>query len=139
MRAYYGWPGADLITQYAEETAILLSGRYLRSVEYGFKRDEKVIFALKYVAKSDGTLQADERPGRVPYGLDVSGATTYSYLSRSDSFFQLTAEQQAKIEATLPFSRSGAPTPKAGNGLWEQSRTYSSNGEGVIRNVFRLL
>ena len=139
MRAYYGWPSADLITQYAEEAAILLSGRYLHSVEYGFKRDGKVIFALKYVAKSDGTLQADDRPGRVPYGLDLSSATRYSYLIRSNSFSQLTSEQQAKVDSTLPFSRSDAPNPETGHGFWEQSRSYSSNGEGVVRNVFRVL
>ncbi len=75
MRAYYGWPSADDITQYAEEAAILLNGRYLQSVEYGFKRNGKVILALKYTARSDGTLQSDDRPGRVPVGLDVSGAS----------------------------------------------------------------
>jgi Bacterial HORMA domain family 1 len=62
MRAYYGWPTADEITDFAEEAAILLKGRDLRSVEYGFQRYGKVIFALKYVARSDGTLQSDDRP-----------------------------------------------------------------------------
>lgn len=139
MRAYYGWPSADDITQYAEEAAILLNGRYLQSVEYGFKRNGKVILALKYIARSDGTLQGDDRPGRVPFGLDVSGASRYSYLCHSDSFSRLDSGQKADIEASLPISRTGSPAPETGNGYWDQSRSYSSNGEGVVRNIFRPL
>jgi len=139
MRIYYGWPSADLITQFAEEAAILLNGRYLQSVEYGFKRNGKVIFALKYAAKSDGALQADERPGRVPFGLDVSGATSYSYLYLSDSFSRLNSEERTKIESSLPFNRTACPTPETVHGYWEQTRSYSSNGVGVVRNIFKPL
>jgi len=139
IRACYDWPSTADITAYAEEAAILLNGRYLRSVEYGFKLNSKVIFALKYVARSDGTLQSDDRPGRVPFGLDLSGATRYSYLYHSDSFSRLNSEQQAEIEASLPVRRSGGPSPETGNGYWEQSRSYSSNGEGVVRSIFRPL
>jgi len=139
MRAYYGWPSAEDITGYAEEAAILLSGRYLYSVEYGFKRADRIIFALKYMARSDGSLQSDDRPGRVPSGLNVSGASRYSYLFYSDSFSQLHSDQRASIKASLPVSRSDGPTPETGDGYWEQSRSYSSNGEGVVRNIFRPL
>lgn len=139
MRAYYGWPTVEDITGYAEEAAILLSERHLHSVEYGFKRQGKIMFTLKYIAKPDGTLQADDRPGRVPRGLDVSGASRYSYLCYSDSFSKLSFDVRAKIKASLPVSRSDGPTPETGNGYWEQSRTYSSNGEGVVRNIFRPL
>ena len=137
MRCHYGWPSAEEITHYAEEAAILLNQRYLGSVEYGFKRNGKVIFALKYVARSDGTLQVDDRPGRVPFGLDLSGALHYSYLTYSDSFFRLPAEQQSTVQASLPISRSGSPSPETGNGYWEQSRSYSSNGMGVVRSIFK--
>jgi hypothetical protein len=139
LRAYYGWPSADWITRYAEEAAILLNGRYMQSVEYGFERNGKVIFSLKYVARWDGTLQTDDRPGRVPFGLDVSNASGYSYLHHSDSFLRLNSEQQAKIESSLPIRRSGSPTPEVGNGYWEQTRSYSTNGEGVVRSIFRPL
>jgi hypothetical protein len=139
MRAFYDWPTADAITQYAEEAAILLNGRYLQSVEYGFRRNGNVVFALKYVAASDGTLQTDDRPGHVPFGLDVSGATGYSYLHYSYSFSRLGSVQQANIKASLPVNRWDGPTPEIGNGYWAQSRSYSSNGEGVVRNIFRPL
>jgi len=137
MRLYYGWPPEEEISKYAEEAAILIAGRYLKSVEYGFRRDGNWIFVLKYESKSDGTLQTDDRPGRVPYGVDISGATGYSYLIYSTSYHALPESERKKIEATLPFSRTSAPNPTTSNGYWEQSRSYSSNGEGVIRNIFR--
>jgi len=139
MRGYYGWPSVQETTAYAEEAAILLAGRYLQSVEYGFERQGKVIFALKYIAQSDGSLQCDDRPGRVPSGIDMSGASRYSYLRYSDSFFRLRADQRANIKASLRVNRSDGREPETGNGYWEQSRGYSSNGEGVVRNIFKPL
>ena len=139
LRAYYGWPAADYVTRFAEEAALLLNLRYLRSVEYGFRRNGKVILALKYVARSDGTLHSDERPGRVPFGLDVSGARSYSFLEYSDSFLGESSQVRAQVEAALPVRRSEGPTPETAFGYWEQSRSYSSNGEGVLRSIFRPL
>src|SRR5579863_1772979 len=121
MRAYYGLPSENAITQFAEEAAILLNERYLKNVEYGFERNGKVIFALKYVARHDGTLQTDDRPGRVPVGLDVSGATGYSFLCYSDSFSRLSSSEQARIQNSLPISRVDKPTPQTVMGYWEQS------------------
>ena len=139
MQVYYGRPSDDEITAYVEEAAILLAGRYLSTVEYGFKKDGKVVFALKYVARSDGTLQTDDRPGRVPYGLNIDGTTWYSYLFYSNAYMNLDSGDQGKVQATLPVNRSSGPNPVTGNGYWEQSRSYSSNGEGVTRNIFRPL
>jgi hypothetical protein len=139
MRAYYGWPSENETTKYAEEAAILLSGRYLQSVEYGLKRNGKVIFALKYVARSDGTLQTDDRPGRIPIGLNISDTKSYSFLIYTDLFNKLSLDEQGKIKAPIPVIRSNGPNPETGNGYWEQSRTYSSNGEGVLRNIFKPL
>jgi hypothetical protein len=139
MRAYYGWPSENEITQYAEEAAILLNERYLGTVEYGFKRNGKVVFGLKYVACSDGTLQADDRPGRVPSNLNLSETERYSYLTYTSVFQNLSPQQQAEIKDRLPVTRSPQPAPATGSGYWEQSRSYSSNGEGVVRSVFRPL
>jgi HORMA domain-containing protein len=139
VRAYYGWPSVDEITHYEEEAAILLNERYLKSVEYGFKKNGKVVLALKYVATSDGTLQGDDKPGRVPYGLDLSDSSRYSYLEYSHSFHQLSSEERVKILTSLPVSRTDSPAPETVSGYWQQSRSYSNNGEGVVRNIFRPL
>jgi hypothetical protein len=138
MQSYYGSPPNERITKFAEEAAILLAKRYLASVEYGFKRNGQVIFALKYTAKSDGTLEADDRPGKIPPGLNMDGAVFYSYLRHNVAWYLLTASQQAVVEASLPIQRTGAGEPAfSGNGYWETSRSYSRNGEGVERLVFK--
>lgn len=138
LQSYYDSPSNEKITNFAEEAAILLSKRYLASVEYGFKKDGQVIFALKYVAKSDGTLEIDERPGKIPPGLNLSGAVFYSYLRYNAAWYQLSSAQQATVENELPIQRTSAGEPAfSSNGLWGSSRSYSRNGEGVERNIFK--
>jgi hypothetical protein len=116
----------------------LLDARYLKSVEYGFRRNGVTVLALKYVARSDGTLTSDDRPGRVYVESDVSDAKWYSFLEYSDAFLRLPQAQRDRFEATLPIQRVGTAAPQAGNGYWDQTRIYSSRGEGVLRHVFRL-
>lgn len=138
MRSHYGRPTEVDVTAYAEEAAMLLAKRYLGTVEYGFKRDGKVIFSLKFEARSDGTLGGDDRPGRVPATIDVSGASFYSWLTYSAAWSQLGAIERATFEATLPIQRVGGDTPVTAFGSWSSDRSYSSNGEGVSRQTFRL-
>jgi hypothetical protein len=138
LQAYYRRPSSERITDFAEEAAILLAKRYLHSVEYGFKKNNEVIFALKYMARSDGTLQTDERPGKIPPNLNVNDAVFYTYLRYNTAFNQLSAADQQKVESQLPFQRNGTGEPAlSGNGYWESSRSYSKNGEGVDRQIFK--
>jgi Bacterial HORMA domain family 1 len=138
LRLLYGKPEAQSVTEFAEEAAILLSKRSLKSVEYGFKKNDVIIFSLRYEVRPNGTLEADDRPGKIPYGLDMNGATFYSYLRYSDAFNSLPAESQLAIENLLPFQRNGAGEPTVSQtGQWVSSRTYSKNGEGVERLTFK--
>ena len=138
LRAYHGKPPEQHVTDLAEEAALLLAARYLKSVEYGFRRNGLTVLALKYVARSDGTLTSDDRPGRVHAEANLVGATWYSFLEYNETFLKLPQGDRDRFEATLPIQRPGAPAPQAGiDGYWEQTRTYSSNGEGVLRHVFR--
>jgi len=139
LRAYHGRPSEQEITDYAVEIAMLLAARYLASMEYGFSRNGVSILALKYIARSDGTLIVDDRPGRVYAEINTVDASWYSYRIYDDNFWKLDAAARARFEAELPVQRVDAPEPRAGNGYWEQNRTYSSNGEGVMRHVFRAL
>lgn len=139
VHAYHGRPSEQRVTEFAEEAALILAARYLKSLEYGFRRDGRTVFALKYAARSDGTLAADDAPGRVYADVKASD-TFYSYLEYNDSFWRLSQAERDRFEATLPFKRGGADAPQASSsGYWEQTRTYSSNGEGVIRHIFRTL
>jgi hypothetical protein len=139
LRAYCGGrPSEPLVSNLAIEASLLLDARYLKSVEYGFRRNGVTVLALKYVARSDGTLTSDDRPGRVYVESDVSDAKWYSFLEYSDAFLRLPQAQRDRFEATLPIQRVGTAAPQAGNGYWDQTRIYSSRGEGVLRHVFRL-
>lgn len=140
LRVYHGRPSEYQVTQFAEEAALYIAARYLASVEYGFRRNGVTVLALKYEARSDGTLTTDDRPGRVYHEIDVSNTDWYSYLITNHAFTTLPQSEQNRFEATLPLQRTAMPAPVAGsNGYWEQNRTYSFNGEGVLRRVFRPL
>jgi hypothetical protein len=140
LRVYHNQPTQQHITELAEEAALWLAARYLKCVEYGFRRDNVTVLGLKYTAQSDGSLATDDRPGRVYSEIDVSNAAWYSFLEYNSAFMALSSVEATKFKATLPFLRVEAPSPQAGaKGYWEQSRTYSSNGEGVVRHVFKPL
>jgi hypothetical protein len=139
MRAHYGMPSVTDVNDYAEEAALLLAKRYLKTVEYGFKREGVVVFSLKYEARSDGTLVNDDRPGRVPANVDITGAAFYSWLTYSQSWWDLDTSSRAGFKGAFPFQRTSGTEPETGNGYWEENRTYSKNGEGVSRKVFKPL
>lgn len=137
MRSHYGWPSSQAVTDFAEEAALLLAKRYLGTVEYGAKISGVVVFALRYTARSDGTLSIDDRPGRVPSDLDLTGASFYSWLTYSDEWQKLGTTEKALIVSGLPVQRSTGLEPVIGYGSWSGQRSYSSNGEGVDRQTFR--
>jgi hypothetical protein len=137
MRVHYGWPTEQAVTDFAEEAAMLLAKRYLGSVEYGAKIDGVVVFALRYTARSDGTLVMDDRPGRVPADLDLAGARFYSWLTYSAEWDRLGSTEKALFESGLPVKRTSGTEPITGFGSWSGQRSYSSNGEGVSRQTFR--
>ena len=140
MHSFYGYPPADDVTAYAEEAAMLLAKRYLGTVEYGFKRNGAVVFALKYTAKSDGTLSGDDRAGRVPADLDLNNASFYSWLTYSAAWTSnLDAAGRASFEKTLPVQRTSGSIPSMAIGTWSGDRSYSTNGEGVTRSTFRAI
>ncbi len=119
------------MTAYAEEAAQLLAKRYLGTVEFGFKRNGTVVFALKYETRADGSL-ADDRPGKVTANLDLSGTTFYSWLTYSDKWDALDAAKRAAFKSDLPVQRTGGQSPTMGNGYWEGGKSYSSNGGASI-------
>lgn len=137
MRAHYGFPPSAAVTAFAEEAAMLLARRYLNTVEYGAKVNGIVVFALRYQARTDGTLSTDDRPGRVPAGLNLSEASFYSWLTFSNVWANLGDAEKAIFESELPLQRAAGAEPAKGYGYWDNQRSYSSNGEGVTRSTFR--
>jgi Bacterial HORMA domain family 1 len=140
MSRLYGKPDLADIDDYADEAALLLRDGYLDWVDYGLRRRDAYgrwewVLRLRYVATTAGTLQ-DANPGGVPANTDTTGASWYSYLVKSTVFSQLTPEQQAAVEATLPIRRTGAPETGTGTGRWTGERSYSRDGTTLARTIF---
>jgi hypothetical protein len=132
----YDYPSDTAIENYGDEAAELLNRGYLGTVSYGFRRDGNWVFVLTYTARTDGTLTADDRAGKVPRGLDLAGTSFYSYLTYSPSWDQLTGSARDAVNAALPFQRTGAPEPGTAGGYWTSGQTYASNGSGTERRTY---
>ena len=139
LQKAYGDPTDLRINDFGEEAALLLRDGYLGEVTYGYRRNGNWILALRYVGQSDGTLEADDRAGKVPRGVDVSGAGFYSYLIYSQAWYKLSQDKQQTLEQTLPIKRTPGEPLGTNGGYWTTDRTYSSNGIGVARSTFQLL
>lgn len=138
MQRFYGFPSDEKIAQFEAEAIEFLKEGLLGTVAYGFKRDGKWIEpTLKYTARDLADSSAsDDDPGRIRPGVDVSGASFYSYLTKSAKWDGLSASEQAAFEKRLPLSRNGAPEP-AINGYLKTDLTYSSGGRALDRATVR--
>lgn len=135
----YGKPSDVDIEDYGEEAALLLRDGLLGDVTYGFRRDGNWILALRYVARTDGTLQADDRAGRVPRGVDITGAPFHSFLTYSPVWDRLDRQRRQAVKKSLPIQRTAGSAPGTANGYWTSDRVYSSSGSGLGRLSFRAI
>lgn len=135
IQAFYGKPDVTTLTKYIEEAAIFLAAGYLRSVQYGFKKNGKVIFEVEYTSQSATGI--DDKPGRVPPAADVSGGTWFSYLSYSDAFFnKLTHAQREAFKSKSPLHREPADPPQRADGLRSSgTKQFSEESLGIYREI----
>lgn len=126
MQQEYGGPSEARILQYLDELTELLVGGYVGEVTYGYRRDNTWIVAVKYTADTLGQLTADDRSGRIPRGVDVSGAVCTSYLTNTDKWWNLQPAERDRIQRSLPFQRMSADEPSVAGG-WDADKTYSSS------------
>jgi hypothetical protein len=132
---YYSNPTLEQINKFEAELTALLKAGYLESVTYGFKRDGQWIEALRYHALLDGTLLGDDDPGKIRPGTDVPGETFSSYLIRNRRWHNLSTQERAAFEDTLPIKRADAPEPPVANGSWSHGLSYSAGGRGIGRST----
>ncbi|MXX34909.1 MAG: hypothetical protein F4089_15480 [Gammaproteobacteria bacterium] len=133
MQRLHGAPSDAMIADYVEELITLLAGGYVDSVEYGFKRGNNWVVALRYLVNSDGSISAtDDRPGRVPLG-DVRGTGFGSFLVTSSKWSILSSVERERIERALPFVRTPGSEP---GGTWNYGgRAYSKDGVSLRRGA----
>lgn len=134
---YYGKPGEVAIRAYSEELAILLRDGYVEAYEFGYKKDNERVVCWRYTVHADGSVSADESPGKVVSWADVSGAVFYNFLSYSQKWFDLGVSERDRIKRSLPIQRSHGELPSDGAGYWICDRQYSSSGVGFSRQTFR--
>lgn len=138
---FYGKPSVEKINQYYEELVILLTGDsgggYLESVEYGFKKQEDLVFGLRYDVTRGGDLVTDDRPGRIPANEDTSDAEWFSLITYSDHFLQLSEVEKNNIKESLPFSRGFGTEPSTNLGTWYNEKIFTSGGVSLERRVFK--
>jgi len=129
----YGEPTEQhLVNLMGELTEYLVDG-YLERVTYGFRKGDLWVVALRYVGSEVGSLATDDRSGRVPRGVDRSGAGWCSHLVLNSKWWGLTSDQRSRYEGALPIQRTNGTEPSPGARGWLDDKTYSSSGGGVRR------
>lgn len=140
MQRFYGKPSDTDIANYEKEAIELLKAGYLWTVTYGFKRNgEWIEPTLRYTARNlYGSIADDNDPGRVRPNADIDGASFYSYLKYSNSWFKLPDKDKEFFEEKLPFKRGTADEPGV-NGYFNNDRIYSAGGRALDRASVRSL
>lgn len=98
----YRSPSESSLEQYRLELEELLSGGYVDRYQFGFKRNERAVWSLRYVVGPDGSLTGTGTAGGVPVGQNVSGATFFNFLTFSNSWSWLSpAEAGRRAEVAI--------------------------------------
>jgi hypothetical protein len=136
MRLYYGVPTEAKIEDLLLELSVLLQEGCIERIEYGLRRNGQWIVVLKYDA-SNGLYLTDDRAGRVPAGVDVAGASFYSYLTTNSKWADLPQSERDRISRRHNVERGDAPPTPTAAGYWTSDKTYSNGGVSLARSVFR--
>lgn len=132
---FYKKPTVEEINEYETELTALLQKGYLDKVIYGFHRNGKWVEGLMYKALPDGTLVADDDPGKIRPGTDVPGESFTSHLWRNENWNKLSAADQEAFYAPLPIKRVSSPNMPLENGYWANDLNYSAAKHGISRST----
>lgn len=134
---FYGRPTESRLEDYRTELEELLTGGYVDQYQFGFKRNGRVVWSLRYVVGPDGLLTGTGIAGGVPVGEDITGATFFNFLTFSDSWSWLSSAEREAVEEKLPFIRTDGTLPSDEGGYWVSDRVYADGGVALERTVFR--
>lgn len=134
---YNGEPSISDIDAYEGEITALLHKGYLKRVTYGFKRNGKYISpTLKYEAAELLGEGIDDRPGKIPIGADISGASFSSFLVYSSKWHDLSQSERNSFKNDLPVQRTNGEEPGI-TGYYSNDKVYSAAGQAMNRSVVR--
>lgn len=134
----YGKPSDADRNDYGTELALMLRDNYVSSYEFGFKLDEQRVVSWHYAVTVNGLSGgADDRPGKIWPGVDVSKAYFFNFMSYSSSWWALSTEERQRIKDTMPVQRQSGNPPSDSLGYWESDLGYSANGTAMARRTFK--
>lgn len=136
MQRFYGEPSDRKIEEFETEIIQLLKCGYLNTVTYGFKKKGSWIEPTLRYSASDLDGAANDDPGRIRPGKNITDADFYSYLMYSPAWSNLTVEEKSIFKNSLPFYRGGADEPSI-NGYLDNDRIYSAGGKALSRASVR--
>jgi hypothetical protein len=134
MRLLYGKPSPEQIDEYNDEIVEFLVKKWVKTVEYGFKRDGEWVVSLRYEVRADGTID-DTGAGRVYPGADIAAASFHSFMTYTDKYYS--DDDRESVLDKLPFRRTPGTDPAHVNGYWETGKSYASGGYGAVRSQWR--
>jgi hypothetical protein len=135
IQRLYGSPSDTTIINYESEFIEFLKKGYLSEVTYGFQKDNKWVEpTLRYTSRDlAGMMYGDDDPGQIKPNANISGATFKSYLVTNSAYNNLSSNEHANFENSLPFKRTGAETPGI-NGYMSTDKSYTSGGRTLERS-----
>jgi Bacterial HORMA domain family 1 len=136
-RILYGQPAAGRVEDYLTELEEMLAGGYLATYKFGFKKDERVLWALRYTVGPDGSLIGNA--GGVQRGVDITGGDWFTSLTPSSAWSELSSGARAALADKIPVVRVTGDSPSDSHGYWQADRTYADGGVGLVRETFRSL
>ncbi len=138
FQRFYSAPSDHGISLYEGELVGLLKYDAVDYVVYGFQRNSLWTPAsVRYRALPGGTLMANDDPGKIRPGVDITGARFASFLSYSASWFARPVTERKQIESSLPLQRSSGTNPALEAGFWADDLGYSAGGRGLGRSSVR--
>lgn len=133
----YGSPSTSSLEGYLLELEELLLGGYVDKYQFGFEKDHRIVWSLRYTVGPDGSLIGSA--GGVPHGADVIRARWFNFLTYSTIWHQLGASAKEAVKIKFPIARVAGSLPSDTHGYWASDRTYAAGGVGLQRTVFRSL
>ena len=137
FQRFYRSPSDYWINAYETELSILLKYDAVDTVIYGFQRNGCWTMAsARYVALPGGSIRADDDPGKIRPGFDVTNAHFTSFLTYSSNWARLSVATRTAIERELPFQRvtGNSPAPlKEANGSATGTTTQAVEVSVVAR------
>lgn len=135
-RQIYGKPTQSSISDYHKELIALLHKRYLATYEFGFSIGETRIVSWKYWARFGDVEGGNESPGSLYRKADISGASWFNFVTYSDEWDKLSADEKAAFKKARPFQRGWGNEKTDGSGHWKENKSYSATGAVIIRKEF---